>query len=494
MRLEVSVPTIQKEAAVKNYTRAQNIIHSFSFLTGGRVLGEGFTFLMFVVLSRTFGLEGIGQYSFAMGFTCFFAVFCDFGLYYMAVKEFSQHDNSLGASYGRMISLRLILSAAVYGLLLLTLYFLPFSRDFKLIIALIGAYRSMQQLIGGATAIFVAREKTQITGAIEASLKAAAALAVISIAMAGGTLVAALASLPAVAGGQIIVSYALVSKNYGRPLLAVSVSSLMKTLRQTLPYGLSELFTQLYWRTDVVLLGFLLGAEAVGVYNVANRVVLFLIFIPQFASLSLLPVASRLYKNSKKDFELFYQQSFNLVVLIGLPISAGLWLVSPGLIKLVFGEAFAESSTVLRVLTGLLFLRLLSCTLGVFLMSCDRQIERTKGHWTVACLNVIANLVLIPVLKLNGAAIAALISDALLVVLFVLKLRGLLGWPRVSSRLGISALGVTFFCLPFAFFPSLSLGIVIPASMFIYCLVLLLFKEIRKNELHTLANLLKRQS
>jgi len=441
-----------------------------------------------------FGQEGIGQYSFAMGFTAFFAVFADFGMYSIAVKELSRHDGNIGTFYGPMIALRLLLSAVTYGVLLLMLLFLPFSHDFKQIIALVGAYQLMQRMIGGATAVFVAREDTHLSGIVEASLKAVAAIVVIGVVMAGGRLVTAIFYLPVVAAVQIIVSFAVVSKKYGRPVLAVSLSSLVQTFRQTLPYGLSDFFTMMYWRADIVILGFILGAEAVGTYNVANRVIFFLMFIPQLASLSLFPLISRLYKNSKQDLETLYQQTINLIFLIGLPISAGLWTISPAFINLVFGKAFAESSTVLRILTALLFLNFLSCILGVFLMSCDRQIERAKCHWKVACVNVIGNLVLIPALELNGAAITAVISETLLTALFMLRLRDVIGWPKVSSRLGISLLGVTSFCLPFAILPSISLSVVIPASMFIYCLTLFVFKEIRRNELHTLANLLKRQS
>ena len=53
-----------------------------------------FTFVLFVVLSRTFGQDGIGQYSFAMALTGFFGLFGDFGLYNLSVKEISRGASS----------------------------------------------------------------------------------------------------------------------------------------------------------------------------------------------------------------------------------------------------------------------------------------------------------------------------------------------------------------------------------------------------------------
>ena len=45
----------------------KKIFKNFSFLTIGKVSGDFFTFILFIVLSRKFGQEGIGQYSFAVG-------------------------------------------------------------------------------------------------------------------------------------------------------------------------------------------------------------------------------------------------------------------------------------------------------------------------------------------------------------------------------------------------------------------------------------------
>ena len=59
---------------------AGNIMRNFGFLTVGKTVGDCFTFLMFVIISRAYGQEGIGQYSFAIAFTGFFAIFADFGL------------------------------------------------------------------------------------------------------------------------------------------------------------------------------------------------------------------------------------------------------------------------------------------------------------------------------------------------------------------------------------------------------------------------------
>ena len=126
--------------------RSRKIIGNFFFLTTGKTIGDFFTFILFVVISRLFGQEGTGQYSFAVAFTGFFVVFADFGLYGFAIKELSQHIGSFQAEYGRLWILRVTLSLGVLFALVVSSPFLPFSKDTKLIIVIIGVYQLMQRL------------------------------------------------------------------------------------------------------------------------------------------------------------------------------------------------------------------------------------------------------------------------------------------------------------------------------------------------------------
>src|SRR5262249_55554717 len=95
---------------------------------------------------------------------------------------------------------------------------------------------------------------------------------------------------------------------------------------------------------------------------------------------------------------------------------------------------------------------------------------------------------------IKGAAVATLISETFLIILFMVRLKAVLGWPEVGSRLAISGLATASFFLPFAFFPSLSPGVVIPPSILLYSGTLVLFKGIRRNEVRTLAAVLKQSS
>jgi O-antigen/teichoic acid export membrane protein len=309
--------------------------------------------------------------------------------------------------------------------------------------------------------------------------------------MAGGGLPLAVAVLPIAAFGHLLGAYVLVTRKHGRPRLVTSRSSLRAALRTASPYALSELIGQVHWRTDVVLLGFFLGAAATGVYSVAYQVVYVLCAVPHFAGMAVFPVASRLYKQSSATLEALYRRTLNFAVLIGLPAAVGLCLIAPDLIDFVVGQSFSASAPLLRLLAALLFIESLQSIVMFFLTACDRQVEVTRSQWTATWVNVLGNVILIPTLGVMGAVVAAVTSEALLLILLERRLRKVLGWPQVGSRLAMSAVATASFCLPFAFLPSLPMGMVIPACVLLYSGTLVLFKDIRRSEVPTLMNLIK---
>lgn len=457
----------------------------------GKVLGDVFTFMFFILVSRTYGQEGIGEYSFAIAFTGFFAMLADFGLHGFSIKQLSRNLETPGATYGRFFSLRLILSVIFFGLLLLSLPFLSFPVRTKIIIALIGAYQIICKLFDGHIAIFISVEETHFAGLLEACFRFLNASTGILIIMAGGDLITTIGGLTFVTFIQFIVLYGIIARKHGQPKIVGSISSLIGLLREAIPYALSSLLYQLYSRIDVVLLGFILGSVAAGVYNVAYRVVFLLLFVPHFAAVAVFPQASRMFLHSREELNTLCAKSLNMAILIGLPSAAGLWLIAPYLIVLLFGPEFRESILILRYLAWLLFFAFLSRITVTFLVSCDRQTQVTQSQFLAAMVNVAGNLLLIPSIGIKGAAISTLASEFLLIILLLVRLRTELGWPRIGSRLAISSLATGCFCLPFSFLTSLSLFTIIPASIFIYVVTLLFFKEIRNNETRAIISLFK---
>lgn len=468
----------------------KRIFKNFSFLTVGKVIGDFFTFILFVVISRKFGEEGIGQYSFAVGLSGFVAVFSDFGLYYFTIKEVSKQRDSFKSYFQKIFSLRIVQSVLVLLILSLIVPFLNFSPTTRIIIVIMGVYQIIYCLIDGISAVFIAHEYMNISAGIEASLKILTSMCALCVAFIGGGIVITLFSLPAFAFLEFLAVIVLFRKKFGEIRISFSLNSLIETFKQVLPFGTSDFLNQLYARTDVVLIGFLLGESSAGIYNVGYRIVFFLLFIPRFASITLLPIISKLFHESKLEFRKMYNKSLSMMIIVSLPISVGLALIAPGFIKLVFGPGFSESSVILRILAGLFLITCLSSIMEIFLVASDHQGTRTKCQWIATTISVISNLILILLFGIEGAAVAVMLSSIVLVILFVLKLKPVIGLPDIKSKILISSFGVLIFFMVFST-THLSIFIIIPGAALIYFAAIIFFKNVRDNEIRMIVDLVR---
>ena len=335
-------------------SRSSHIFKNFSYLTIGRILGDVFTFSLFVVLTRTYGQEGIGQYSFAMALTGFFSSLTDFGLYHLSIKDISRRRNDFSDYLGTLIFSRILLTLFASIALLLMVYLVNFSDELEKIILIIGTYQIIYSLGSGLLAIFIANEKMHITAIFEFILKTTIAVVGISLALLGYELNLTVLIFPIATLVYVIICMITIIKFYQKPKFTKSAHQSYLLIKEAVPYAFMLFLHQISTRIDVVFLGFMLGVAAAGIYNTAYRIIFMFLIITSFASMALLPAMSKLYVESKNDLIKLYNQSLNTVVLVGVPAAFGLWLIAPHLIVLLYGNEFEESILILKLLSLLI--------------------------------------------------------------------------------------------------------------------------------------------
>jgi O-antigen/teichoic acid export membrane protein len=470
---------------------SKKFFQNFGSLLTGKIIGDFFSFLFFITIAREFGERGIGQYSFAMALTAFIVIFADFGFFNLSIKEMGRHQDSAFEYFNKILFIRVVLSVSILITFFSILSFLSSTKETITVLAIIGIYQIFNSFVDGLSTIFIAREDMHLAGTIEASLRMITSLIGIIFIKIKFNLYITLCVLPVISFLYIIFTCYLITWKYEKPRLVLSFSHFYPILRDAVPYGLSAILRRLATRIDVVFLGIFLGANAVGIYNVGFRVVFLLFIIPRFVGTTLLPVLSRLFQGSIKDLHAAYHQSLNFTCLISLPVAAGLWLIAPEIIELFFGEDFIDSVIVLRCLAWLFLLAFFHSVAGTFLIACDQQMNYTKNQWIAACANVLGNIVLIPIYGVIGAAISTLLSEALLVLLIIIRLKEMFGWPLIWSRIGIGSLAAAAFVVFIVSYEINSLLIVIPVSILLYCSIVSMFKAIRENEFQILKQIFR---
>ncbi len=125
--------------------------------------------------------------------------------------------------------------------------------------------------------------------------------------------------------------------------------------RELIRYGISivgvDILGVILVNSDYLLVGRYLGATALGVYTLAFRIPDLLIM--QFCSIVskvIFPLYSKL-RDDPNSLQRGFLATTRYVVLVTAPLSLGIFLVSPPLIMLAFGEKWSEAIPIMRAIS-----------------------------------------------------------------------------------------------------------------------------------------------
>ena len=457
------------------------VVGAIGFLSGAKVLGDFLLLVTIVVLSRTFGQVGVGQYSFAIGITGFFAVFADFGFFTFTIKELSRLKDPV-RQLSTIVTLRVILSVVVLVLLTLIVPFLPIGRESKIIIILIGLYQLLSRIGLGLGAAFIAVDEMRIAASLEILLYTTLTVASTTLLLTGQPLIVAVAAFPAASAVQIVIAYRAVVRRFGGLHITTDWKSLTATYREVMPYGMSLLSYQVSGRTDLVALGLILNEASAGIYNIAYRIVQIPLYLAHFAAVALLPTGVRLYATHPSQASRLYEGVLRWVVILGVLAGAWTYVLAPGIVTSVFGTSFQAAVFPLQLLGGALLFMSVNQMLAHLLIAVDRQRLQVRCQWIGSAVNIAANVTLIGLLGVVGAALARIASEAVISVMYGIALRDLVDWWRVGSRVVMSGASCVGFVVIVVAAGSVPAWAAVGGGTAIYVAVLLMFGSIRRNE------------
>ena len=170
---------------------------------------------------------------------------------------------------------------------------------------------------------------------------------------------------------------------------------------------LSTIFVIVYMKIDQVLVGKMMGMNALGNYSAAVRVSDAWYFIPMTISSIFYPLA---LLNQKEKDNKYLQLIFDLTLWVAVIIIGIAFLFSDEIFHLMFGGNFIVNKLLLNVLFYNGFLISLCISTASWLnVKGDRKIIFVRSM-TGAFINIVLNLYMIPRLGLIGCGFASLIS------------------------------------------------------------------------------------
>src|SRR2546422_3600893 len=188
-------------------------------------------------------------------------------------------------------------------------------------------------------------------------------------------------------------------------------SGVLQNLVRTVPvFGTIFIVAALYLRADVFMLSKLGTLAAVGYYTTGYRLFAIAQVVPKSFNTSIYPVFSKLFHESQDSFQKASSVSIRYILVVLLPIAAGISGLAEPAVRLLFGQGFGDSASVLKVVIWTLVPYGIVRVLASLLFASNRQHIDLKVNVMGLATNVVLNLALIPRFGILGCAWATLLS------------------------------------------------------------------------------------
>ncbi len=188
----------------------------------------------------------------------------------------------------------------------------------------------------------------------------------------------------------------------------------------------SQLIGSLNLRFDFYIADFFCGSEGLGQYSVAVASASILWQIPAAIASVLIPKLASSDASSAANITLATIRAYIILV---VPIMLLSFVFGPKLIDIAYGTEFSTASNLFLVLLpGCAFFGVVSLTTSYFAASLKKPVVNTCLAGFSLVLNIILNMILIPIVGLTGVAWACTISYLVstVVALFIfIRLSGL---------------------------------------------------------------------
>lgn len=160
-------------------------------------------------------------------------------------------------------------------------------------------------------------------------------------------------------------------------------------------------------RVDLILIGTLRGAHDAGLYAVATRAATLVLFVSQAANMALAPrIASLYHTGDQVRLQRLITAAARRILIATLPLAILLVTAAWWLLYYLFGASFTPAARPLQILAGSQLAAVAIGSVGVILNMAGHERRSMVGLSIAVVLNIVLNLILIPRLGPEGAAIA----------------------------------------------------------------------------------------
>ncbi len=443
------------DSATINPVSARKIAYNTIAQVAGKFIGFFISSFFLIILAGTLGTIGMGYYNTVTTFVAFFVNLADLGINIVMMREIAQNMERKEEITGEFLGFRILYSLAIMALAPLIGMLIPQYSTLVVHGILIAALAQFILLIN-QTFVSVLQVSLQLDRAVFAEivnravtfglvLVAARMTATVTdffYAVLWITVIAALVNA--------VISFFFARKKWlVRPRF--TPTRWKQILWLVAPMGLFSFLGMVHFKSDTLILSLLKPAYDVGIYGYAYKMAEIMFSIPMMFIGIVFPRMSALYKEDKKEFLVFNQKIFNVLLFVTLPFIMGIYLLAPYLTTLLSRQSVQDgliAGQVLQILTIAMLAWFFGALYQHILLAGTSYTGLIRNLSIAVVLNLILNFIFIPLYSYFAAGTITVVTEFIMLILtawYVTKTTGfkpkLEGFaPIVVATLGMGAI------------------------------------------------------
>lgn len=213
--------------------------------------------------------------------------------------------------------------------------------------------------------------------------------------------------------------------------------NLKKHIKPLLVLFASTLATTVYVSSDTTMLGMISGTYYTGLYGAATKIYSVIKNLVSAIVVVSIPRFSYYYLNGKQaEYDKLLQEISNVMLMLSVPASAGLFMLSKEVIFILSGEQYLEATKALQILSIAVIFIAISWIFSQCILI-PMKLEKVVLYTTIgtALLNIVLNLFLIERLQHVATAITTLISEATVTLVYYYFIRKKVKFKNVMRHI-----------------------------------------------------------
>lgn len=216
-------------------------------------------------------------------------------------------------------------------------------------------------------------------------------------------------SLTAIIFAFMLIIFYKINKG---PRLSWDIKSGIFVLKDSYHYVFSGLMVAIYGQMDKIMIGKILSDTDVGLYTTGIAVCSMWIFVPMAIINSFRPTILGLKQSG--HIELYnkrLRQLYSFIIWMCIGVSAIICALAPLIISVLYGNDYMGSVNTLRIAIWCETFSMIGTARGIWILAEDKN-KYVKYYLAIGVVvNFILNIVMIPILGIEGAAMATLATQ-----------------------------------------------------------------------------------